>query len=237
MSGTRFKSAAPVSTRHRAYDPAACGDGCAAFYDQLYPLAERRQVATLFELANCRPVLELGVGTGRVAVPLAAAGLEVYGIDASRAMLNGLGARAGGARVHAIQGDFSGATCGGPFGLIYALVSTLELLPSTDLQQRCLHNVAAHLGAGGLFVNETFVTHDAPGLATHQHALRLADGPRAYRVTTLSLAPADIDAMARHAGLWLVARWSDWRRTPATPSSARQISVFTRRPKGRRRRD
>jgi SAM-dependent methyltransferase len=216
----------PAPGPGETYDPAAYGDGCAAFYDQLYPVLERSQLATLRALAGTGPVLELGVGTGRAAVPLAAAGLDVYGIDASAAMLERLQVRAQAARVHVIQGDFASANCGGPFSLIYALVSTLALLPSVAWQRRCLGNVAAHLSAGGLFVNETSATSTSIGLVTHEHLLPLANGPHSYRVTTLCLPLAQVDALAREAGLVLVARWGDWRRTPWEPGARHEISVY-----------
>lgn len=193
-----------------------------------YPVVDRRQLRVLIELARKGPVLELGLATGRVATRLASAGLDVHGVEVSVAMLAALRRRAGTERLRVIYGDFTVARCGGPFTLIFALVSTLALLPHADLQQRCLHNVVAHLAPGGLFLNESFETCPGRVPAEQAHRLRLADGLHTYRVTTLPLPSADVDALARRAGLVLIARWSDWARTPCGPDSARQIAVYGR---------
>ncbi|MBI4883256.1 MAG: class I SAM-dependent methyltransferase [Actinobacteria bacterium] len=154
----------------QGYDDATYGEGFADVYDDWYrDISDvRTTVATLAALASGGRVLELGVGTGRLAVPLAAEGLEVHGIDSSPAMLQRLAAKAGGDAVHQTLGDMSGdgpqGLPAGPFALVFIAYNTIFGLPSAERQRDCFHNVAARLASDGLFVVEAFVpdpTHDA----------------------------------------------------------------------------
>src|SRR5690606_13553239 len=136
------------------YDPAAYGDDCAGFYDQLYPRLPAPVLSRLLELAGGHPVLDLGVGTGRVAIPVARSGREVWGVDASQAMLQRLRERAAGLPVTAVHVDLAHFLLPQRFGLIVSMVNTLALLPPQD-QQACLHRAAAHLRDDGRLLIES----------------------------------------------------------------------------------
>ncbi|MGH9139244.1 MAG: class I SAM-dependent DNA methyltransferase [Acidimicrobiales bacterium] len=150
-----------------AYGPATYGDAFADVYDLWYddPAEVAAAVATLAELADrsgVRSVLELGVGTGRLAVPLAAIGVEVWGLDASPAMLARLRARPGGELVHAREGDIADprralGVSDGRFGVVVAAFNTLFLLVDREDQRRCLAGSAALVAPGGAVVVEAFV--------------------------------------------------------------------------------
>jgi SAM-dependent methyltransferase len=215
---------------HSAFDPAAYGDGAAAIYDQLYPVVESRLVACLADLARGGPALDLGVGTGRVAIPLRRLGIAVHGIDASLPMIESLRARAEGVEIPVLHGDFATAPLGPThYSLVYSLVSTMFLLPSLSLQQACLQNIALHLVPGGVFVSEAF-RDDASYPTPHTRAIPIVtrSGVVNYRVTMLT-PPLDVfDLMANRAGLRLRHRWSDWSRTPYQSAQPHHISVYER---------
>ena len=114
-------------------------------------------VTFLAELAGSGPVLELAVGTGRIALPLAERGIEVHGIEASEAMVARLRSKPGGDRVPVTIGDFADVQIGGRYALVYVVYNTLFALSSQEAQILCFRNVAAHLAEGGVFVVEAFV--------------------------------------------------------------------------------
>ena len=120
------------TTAVHGYDASTYGERFADIYDEWYPddLATGPAVNGLAALAGVGPVLEMGVGTGRLAVPLAERGLEVWGLDASRAMLERLAAKPGGGRIHAVLGDMGGPLPGGPYGLVFIASNTLFNLAS-----------------------------------------------------------------------------------------------------------
>lgn len=197
------------------FDPAAYGNSCAAYYDQLYPAIESGLVDTLRALAGDGLALELGIATGRVAMRLHRAGVRIHGIEASSAMINALHARTDGVGIPVIHGDFASTPLGAQYRLIYSLVSTFSLLPALELQRACLCNIAAHLAEGGSFVSEGFEGESSfPLTDCHEHALETSLGVKNYRVTCLNTPLAIIDSMAESCGLMLVERWSDWKRTP-----------------------
>jgi len=210
-----------------AFEPSSYGDCAAPIYDQLYPAVESGLVATLAALAKGGPVLDLGIGTGRVAIPLRRLGIPIHGVEASSAMIAAFCAHPGNEDIPVIHGDFSSAPLGSSYRLIYCLVSTFFLLPSLPLQQGCLHNIARHLLPGGLFVSEGFSSASRYPLAdTTQIPISTPSGIRPYRVTTLSTPLDVLDAMAGQAHLRLVERWSTWSRTPYQPVHPRHISVY-----------
>ena len=204
------------------------------------------------------PVLELGVGTGRLALPLAARGLEVHGVDTSDAMLAHLRAKPGSDRVHVTTGDFGdlGDLVPGPYSLVYLAFNTLFELDDQEAQIRCLAGVAARLAPGGAFVVEAF----PPDLGKAEDAVTLVDvdeagarfqavrhDPIAQVVTgqTITVTEAgialwpfrlryvtvpELDLMARLAGLRLRNRAGGWRGEPFTAASARHVSVYERPP-------
>lgn len=194
------------------------------------------------------------IGTGRIALPLAGRGIEVHGIDASEAMIARLRAKPGGERIPVTVGDFADVAVEGRFRLVYLVFNTLFALPSQDDQVRCFRNVAAHLTDDGVFVIEAFVPDLARfdrgqrtclnrvtldevvlGVSRHdpvhqrvdsQHVLLRADGIRLLPVSIRYTWPAELDLMARLAGLRLRDRWSGWRREPFTAGSGLHVSVY-----------
>jgi len=150
----------------QGYRPDSYGDGFADVYDDWYGDLPglHDTVRTVHRLAAGGPILELGCGTGRLAVPLAHLGAEVHGLDASAAMLDRLRAKPGGDRVTVHAGDMAEVEVGaaGPFTVVFIAFNTLFNLPSEDLQRRCFDRVARHLAPGGCFVVECFVPGDPP---------------------------------------------------------------------------
>jgi SAM-dependent methyltransferase len=239
----------------RGYDAASYGDGMADVYDAWYAglTGTEACVATLAELADGGPVLELGVGTGRLAIPLAARGVEVHGVDASAPMLEQLAAKPGGDAVRAVVGDMAGPLPPGPFPLVFVAYNTFFNLTTPEAQARCLRAVRAVLAPGGRFVLEAFVpdeeapatqevevrTIDADRVVLHVSAhdparrevrsqfVEITEGGIRLRPTFLHyLAPAELDALAGEAGLALATRWGGWDRLPFDDSSEVHVSVY-----------
>jgi SAM-dependent methyltransferase len=133
------------------YEAATYGDRIAPIYDLLYPPVPDAEeaAAALAALAGGRPVLELGIGTGRMALPLVALGVEVHGIDVSAAMLEQLRRKPGGAAIPVVVGDFTDMPPGGAYGVVFEAFNTLFALPDQDAQLRCLQSVAERLEPGG----------------------------------------------------------------------------------------
>ena len=233
------------------------GPEVAATYDEavgeMFDAALIEQtVDFLAGLAGGGPVLELGIGTGRVALPLAARGVRVHGIDLSEAMVAELRAKPGGEEIAVTFGDFATTRVDGTFPLAYLVFNTILNLTSQDEQVACFQNVAAHLEPGGCFLievgiprlrrlpeDERFVpfsvtpTHlgideydvAAQGLVSHHYTLR--DG--AWKLRSIPFRyvwPAELDLMARLAGMTLRERWSDWSREPFTSDSRKHVSVW-----------
>jgi SAM-dependent methyltransferase len=206
----------------------------------------------LAELAGDGRALEFAIGTGRIALPLAARGVDVAGIELSNAMVARLREKPGGADITVVIGDMTTTTIDGPFSLVYLVYNTIENLTTQDAQVACFRNAAAHLSPGGCFLIEVGV----PGLqrlplgTTHQvfHATEDYWGIDEYDVVNQGLIshhienddggyrrvsmpfryawPAEFDLMARLAGMTLRDRWSDWRREPFTAESRHHVSVW-----------
>ncbi|MFN7990124.1 MAG: class I SAM-dependent methyltransferase [Thermoanaerobaculia bacterium] len=208
------------------YDPAAYGDGCAPYYDQLYPNVPGGVVGALAALAGGGRALELGLATGRVAVPLRARGVVVHGVDASLLMLSRFRARPLTAPVHAAAGDISALPYERAFRLVFALVGTLGLLPSAGLQLRCLREVVRVLEPGGAFLCETFDEGAEARPATHSYPVLTPGGPVRYGVTFLPTPSRILDELADAAGLALSSRWGSWARAPFVPGRSHCISVY-----------
>jgi SAM-dependent methyltransferase len=231
------------------YRPETYGDRIADVYDAITAgLPDPVDcVDRLAELAGPGPALELGIGTGRVALPLAARGVEVHGIDASAAMVERLRAKPGGEAVPVTLGDFADLPVAGAYRLVYVVFNTFFSLLTQDEQVRCFAAVADHLAPGGAFVLELFVPDPTvhPGgqsvrtrhlgldmarvdLALHdpvaqrvdfQNVLLTADGLRLLPGSVRYAWPAELDLMARLAGLGLRERWGGWRREPYTAAT------------------
>nr|MBA3241745.1 class I SAM-dependent methyltransferase [Acidobacteriota bacterium] len=222
------------------YTAETYGETCADVYDDWHDGLDEATVPALSELARGGRVLELGVGTGRVAIPLASAGVEVHGIDASPAMVEKMRAKPGGERVPASIGNFADVAAEGEFSLVFVVFNTFFMLLTQEEQVRCFRNVAARLAPGGLFLLEAFVpdlsrygeghppkivsvtnervTLDASQLdAARQHVTSqkvvLTDGAvRLYPIQIRYAWPSELDLMAQLAGLRLRERWAGWRR-------------------------
>lgn len=240
------------------YGPATYGERIAELYDALYPEVPEGMVSVLAHLAQGGRALELGIGTGRVALPLAALGIEVHGIDASLAMVAKLRAKPGGERIAVTIGDFADVAVEGTFSLIFVVFNTFFGLLTQEDQVRCFRNVAAHLAADGVFLIEAFVPDPARfvrgqniaiarveldsamlDLTRHdpvqqrivaQHVLISDAGVRLYPVQLRYAWPAELDLMAQLAGLRLRERWSDWDRSPFNASSTKHISLYGHAP-------
>jgi len=216
------------------------------------PAVVEPAVELLAELAEGGPALELGVGTGRIALPLVQRGVAVHGIEQSRAMVQRLRSKPGGEDVGVTIGDFATATVEGTFSLVYLVFNTIMNLTTQDEQVRCFRNVAAHLRSGGRFVIEVgvpdlqrlppgetvrpflvserrwgFDEYDVARQGLTSHHLELVDG-RAEQVSMpfRYVWPAELDLMAQLAGMALRERWSGWRREPFSGDSRGHVSVW-----------
>ena len=241
------------------YTPSTYGDSVADIYDQWYagggPFGDvAGAVSFLHELAGPGPALELGIGTGRVALPLLEAGAEVHGIDTSEAMASKLRAKKRGDEVPVTIGDFCDFELETRFRLIYVVFNTFFGLLTQDDQVSCFQAVARHLGDGGAFAMEAFLPdlarfdrgqcvgavdvagdevrldvsmHDAIAQRSDtQHVVIREDGIRLYPVKVRYASMAELDLMARIAGMRLRERWADWDRSALSSASAKHISVW-----------
>jgi SAM-dependent methyltransferase len=231
-------------------------ESVAATYDDDEARSDSKVVAPvadlLAELAGNGRVLEFAIGTGRVALPLAQRAVRVEGIELSRPMVERLRAKEGGTQIPVTIGDMSTTRVAGDFSLVYLVFNTINNLTSQEAQVACFQNAAAHLEPGGYFLIEVGVpplqrlskgetllafdrsdTHwgiDEFDVATQNftsHHVRM----RGQRLERLSIPfryvwPAELDLMARLAGLRLKERWSGWQREPFTRLSDSHVSVW-----------
>ena len=220
--------------------------------DEFDPAVIEATVDFLAGLAGRGRALELGIGTGRIAIPLAARGVPVHGIDLSEPMVEQLRAKPGGDAIAVTVGDFATTRVDGQFALVYLVFNTIENLLTQDAQVACFVNAAAHLEPGGRFViecgipdlrrlphGETSVVFDLSddhwgideydvanqGLISH-HFTRVGDAVEYSAGPFRYVWPSELDLMARLAGMRLVERWSGWRREPFTSESRKHISVW-----------
>jgi SAM-dependent methyltransferase len=209
-------------------------------------------VDLLVELAGSGRALELGIGTGRIALPLAQRGVPVHGIELSKAMVARLRAKPGGEDIGVTVGDFTTSTVDGTFSVAYVVFNTIMNLTTQAAQVACFRNVAAHLEDGGCFVIEVEVPglqRLPPGETIHAfHVSETRWGLDEYdvaiqgltshhfeivdeRVARFSLPfryawPSELDLMAQLAGMRLRDRWSGWKREPFTSDSRKHVSVW-----------
>ncbi len=232
-------------------------DWVASRYERLWPelfdpAVVDPAVGFLAGLAGVGPVLELGIGTGRIAIPLSRRGVAVHGVDLSPAMLTQLRAQPDAGAIGVTVGDFARVTVGRTFRLAYLLRNTITNLTTQDEQIDCFRNVAAHLEPAGLFVIENYIpalqqippgetirvftrtpTHlgfeeyDVAAQIAISHHYWVIDGElKTFSSPHRYLWPAELDLMARLAGMTLRERWTDWLRTPFTSQSRTHISVW-----------
>lgn len=244
------------------YEPImSFGEDTAEIYDAEPDVGQRGDTLTavsfLEQLAGGGPALELAIGTGRVALPLAARGIRVDGIDFSPPMVAKLRAKPGGDQIAVTIGNFADVPVQGPYRLIFVVFNTLFNLLTQDDQVRCFENVAAHLTDDGSFVVEAFVPTFLTRLRNDQyvnteaiavkeiwldvgrhdpvtqrleesHVVLSREGVRMYPIVTRYAWPSELDLMARIAGLRLKDRWGGWNREPFTSTSSTHVSVYGR---------
>ncbi|PZG06554.1 class I SAM-dependent DNA methyltransferase [Nonomuraea aridisoli] len=238
-----------------SFDVAAYGRSIADIYDAtVRDLPTQAAVELLCELADGGPVLEFGIGTGRLALPLVSRGLNVAGIDGSPDMVEILRRKSGGDGIPVTIGDFATTRVDGRFALVVLTTNTIFALPSQDAQVSCFRNAAAHLEPGGRFVIEAWVPdltgfRDGSSLrllsvsedVVLAEAARLSPAEQLMYTTKVRMTgeglrllpanhryawPAELDLMARLAGMEREHRWSDWAGTPFTDDSRAHVSVY-----------
>ncbi len=213
-------------------------------------------VEVLAGLAGGGRALELGIGTGRIALPLARRGVPVHGIDLSRAMVARLRAKPGGDAIGVTIGDFAATRVDGTFSVAYLVFNTIMNLTTQQAQVACFRNAAAHLGPAGCFVIEVAIpdlrrlppgqnavpwqvgptqwacdVYDVATQAMSSDYVRLEDGRGEYRSIPFRYVwPSELDLMAQLAGLRLRARWDGWTRAPFTSESRQHVSVWEKSP-------
>ncbi len=233
------------------------GEEIAARYDDpsdemFQPAAIEPAIDFLAALAGDGPAVELGIGTGRIALPLAARGVEVHGIDLSSAMVARLRAKPGGDEVPVAIGDFATTRAEGAFSLAYLVFNTINNLTTQEAQVACFENVAAQLKPAGHFVIEVgvpqlqrlppgesvrafaltpaqlgFDEFDVASQGLISHHYELVEGAwRSHSIPFRYVWPSELDLMARLARMTLVERWGGWRREPFTRDSTSHISVW-----------
>ena len=240
------------------YRPESFGEYMADEYDSSVKNPSQTEteqtVDVLADLASGGTILELAIGTGRVALPLAARGLSVTGIEASSRMVEKLRAKPGGDGIDVTLGDMADVGVDGTFNLIYLVFNTLFNLTSQVDQVRCFRNVSKHLSDEGLFVIEAYVPdprqyENGESLKTvhvaidrtileasvHNAALQTVDyqyieitdhGMKLHPLPVRYVWPSELDLMAQLAGLELYQRWAGWDRSPFTASSPSHVSIY-----------
>jgi SAM-dependent methyltransferase len=240
----------------KEYIASTYGDHLAEVYDEWFGTVEDATIDVLAELAHGGRALELGIGTGRVALPLTKKGINVHGIDASEAMIARLRARLGGKELPVTLGDFAEVEVEGEFSLIFIVFNTFFALLTQEDQVRCFRNVADHLEHEGVFVIEAFVPdmkrfHDgqevrAHSVTTERVSLQISqhnpvtqrlksqfvvfgnNDLKLYPVEIRYCWPSEMDLMAQLAGLRLRDRWGSWSKGEFSASSPKHISVYER---------
>ncbi|MEQ9506008.1 MAG: class I SAM-dependent methyltransferase [Hyphomonas sp.] len=238
------------------FGPATFGKLNAEDYDALHdPGTTEESVALISELAGeGARLLELAIGTGRMALPLKQRGFEISGIEGSSEMVRALRAKPGGASIPALIGDMADCAIEGEFDFAFLVFNTLFNLTSQDAQLRCFRNTAERLAPRGAFLIETFIPdlsvyHDHQSLKTmkigmsdlwfeakmHDPVTQRINFQR-IRITEEGMKlvpfqiryawPAEIDLMARLAGLELEQRWGGWQREPFTANSKMHVSLY-----------
>jgi len=236
------------------YDEGAYGKRHAEIYDKFNTTYDPACIDLLAEFSKGGPALELGIGTGRIALPLHKRGVSVQGIDASEEMLAKLRAKPGGTEIGLATVSFAQFDLDKQFSLVYVVANTFFMLLSQDEQVACFASVRKHLAPDGVFVIEVFVPdpsrfedgqtvravqlteteaifeisqHDpATQIVTSQHVWMTAEGFRLYPVKLRYAWPSELDLMARLAGLSLRHRWSTWSKDAFTSASKMHTSVY-----------
>jgi len=259
FAGKSLAAPTVVRQRVRVLDDHFAGEVAARYDETLGDMGSPEVlgpiVDLLTELAGDGAALEMAIGTGRVALPLADRGVPVSGIELSRDMAAQLRAKPGGERIPVTIGDMASVRVDGTFRLVYLLDNTIGNLETQDRQAACFANAAAHLEPGGHFVidmvvpdlrrlvpgKDTVVFAHRPGYvgfdhyddlvaqhAVSHHVTTDAAGTREVRTPWRYVWPSELDLMARLAGLHLRGRWADWTRSSFTGDSPSHVSVWRR---------
>jgi len=220
--------------------------------DMFDPAVVDPAVDLLVQLAGEGRALELGIGTGRIAVPLAQRGVPVHGIEMSKAMVARLRAKPGADEIGVTIGDFATTTVEGTFAVAYLVFNTIGNLTTQAAQVACFRNVAAHLEPGGCFLIEVGIPelrrlppgetlrafyvsetrwgldeYDVAAQGLTSHHFEIVDGRlRRLSVPFRYVWPSELDLMAQLAGMRLRERWSGWQREPYTSESTKHVSVW-----------
>ncbi|MFZ2096988.1 MAG: class I SAM-dependent methyltransferase [Anaerolineales bacterium] len=236
------------------YSEKTYGERIAGVYDQWYSDFDPAAIQALAELAQGGDALELGIGTGRIAIPLMNAGVTVHGIDASEPMVARLRAKPGGDKIPVSIGNFVDLPFDSKYSLIYVVFNTFYALLTQEEQISCFQNVAKHLTREGVFVIEAFVpdmTRFVAGqtirtirigenelqidasqlemdkqLITSQHVLMTQQGTQFFPVKIRYVWPSEMDLMARLGHLQLRERWSNWEKARFTDLSGKHVSIY-----------
>jgi len=242
----------------KEYTADTYGERAASVYDEWHQDFEAAAIDVLSQLAGEGKALELGIGSGRIALPLAERGVQVQGIDNAPAMIARLREKPAGERIEVSVGDFAQVNVQGEFALVYVVFNTFFMLLTQDAQVRCFRNVAAHLAPGGSFLIEAFVPdlkrfdgeqtnrvtsvgldhleldvsqHERADQRVFGHKVVVRDGRmHLYPIQIRYVWPSEMDLMAQLAGLRLRERWSDWKRSPFTSQSGKHISLYESAP-------
>ena len=258
ITGCRRARRREINVAMENYHPMDSFDEAgSADYDNSLRGDEAHTVDFLAGLAGGGPALELAIGTGRIALPLAGRGIRVDGVDLSTAMVAQLRAKPGGADLAVVIGDMAAVPVEGRYPLVYLVFNTLFNLLTQDDQVRCFENVAEHLTDDGVFVVEAFVPSylhrlrddqyvDAEQIGVGQvkldvgrhdpvaqrldesHVVLSPQGVRVFPIVCRYAWPSELDLMARIAGLRLKERWSGWQREAFTSESRNCVSVYGR---------
>ncbi len=238
------------------YSDETYGERVAGVYDEWHSDVDPHSIDLLAALAGDGRALELGIGTGRMALPLAAKNVDVAGIDASMSMVERLKSKPGSERLKVINGNFADVRIEGDFQLVYVVFNTFFALGSQEDQVRCFRNVGGHLTDSGCFLIEAFVPdlnrftggqvnwatkvteerveldagqHDSVAQRVISQKVVITDGNvRLYPVQIRYAWPSELDLMAQLAGLRLRERFSSWERAPFDSSSGKHISIYER---------
>ena len=245
-----------MATDERGTGAERYGETWADIYDDWHAFLAptEAQLSLLAELAGSGRALELGIGTGRVALRLAARGVKIEGVDASTSMVACLRAKPGGETVPVAIADMADLAADGEFRLVYVVFNTFFCILTQEDQTGCFERVAAALEPGGAFLIECFVPdlsrfdrgqslrtmrsddgdvrieatrHDSVDQRVHSNVIQIIDGTVSVRPLQLRYAwPAELDLMAKLAGLRLEHRWGGWAQEPFDASSVRHVSVY-----------
>ena len=238
------------------YDAESYGAVWADLYDEFFGTRDDPDVVVtaLERLAPNGRVLEFGIGTGRIAIPLSERGVKVHGVEISQPMVDRLRAKPGGGDLPVTVGDFTDVEIEGEFGLVLLAFSTIFLLESQEDQVRCFANAARHLGRGGVFVVEAFVPdpgrwtrgqnisvvrveddlvdlsaglHDpVEQVIRFQRIIFSESGTQLLPNRIRYVWPSELDLLARLAGFRLRDRWSGWRGEPFSVESGSHVSIY-----------